>query len=186
MATRISSFVHRISTGPATLAGLLLFLYFLIGVLPAQSTRMGDASGAIGSPDTSFLYSTEDLYRMAETYGEAGRSAYVRARFTFDLIWPLVYLFFLATSTSWSLARALPEGHRWRTLNLFPFPGWLLDMLENLGSSIVMINYPSRTPVIDSLTPVFTTLKWLFVSGSFLILVAAFVAAVWKGTRSRG
>jgi hypothetical protein len=136
-----------------------------------------------GSPDTSFFYSTDDLYRMADAYGEMGRAAYVRVRFTFDLVWPIVYLFFLGTSLSWSLARALPEGNRLRMLNLFPAFGWLFDMLENIAASAVMLNYPSHTLIVDVLSPVFIFLKWVFIGGSFVILVPAFLAALWRQLR---
>jgi hypothetical protein len=128
--------------------------------------------------------SKDDLYRMADAYGEMGRAAYVRVRFTFDLVWPLVYLFFLGTSLSWSLARALPEGNRWRMSNLFAVFGWLFDMLENIAASIVMLNYPNHTPVLDALSPVFTFLKWVFIGGSFVILVPVFLVAAWKMIRS--
>jgi len=121
---------------------------------------------------------------MADAYGEMGRAAYVRVRFTFDLVWPLVYLFFLGTSLSWSLARALPEGNRWRMSNLFAVFGWLFDMLENIAASIVMLNYPNHTPVLDALSPVFTFLKWVFIGGSFVILVPVFLVAAWKMIRS--
>jgi hypothetical protein len=127
--------------------------------------------------------SKDDLYRMADAYGEMGRAAYVRVRFTFDLVWPLVYLFFLGTSLSWSLARALPEGNRWRMSNLFAVFGWLFDMLENIAASIVMLNYPNHTPVLDALSPVFTFLKWVFIGGSFVILVPVFLVAAWKMIR---
>ena len=43
------------------------------------------------------MYSTSDLYEMAQSYGADGRGLYVKARFTFDLVWPLVYTLFLVT-----------------------------------------------------------------------------------------
>ena len=149
MLPRLSSFFHRISSGSVTLAALVIFSLFVGLILPDQSAQMETITHGAGSPDTSFFYSKDDLYRMADAYGEAGRAAYVRVRFTFDLIWPLVYLFFLGTSLSWSLARALPEGNRWRMLNLFAVFGWLFDMLENIAASVVMLNYPSHTVVLD-------------------------------------
>lgn len=186
MFTRVSNFLYRISTGPAALAGLLVFLLFLIGVLPDQAARLESVTGAAPSPDTSFIYSRGELVQMAEAYGEAGRDAYVHARFTFDMLWPLAYLFFLLTSISWALGRAMPAASRWRALNLAPLAGWLFDMLENLGAAAVMVRYPLPTPVIDSLVPVFTLIKWVCVGGSFLILLPACAAALVVGIRGRG
>jgi hypothetical protein len=179
----LSSLFHRLSSGPVTLAALVIFSLFIGLILPDQSAQMETITHGAGSPDTSFFYSKDDLYRMADAYGEAGRAAYVRVRFTFDLVWPLVYLFFLGTSLSWSLARALPEGNRWRILNLFAVFGWLFDMFENIAASAVMLNYPSHTPVLDSLTPIFTLLKWFFVNGSFIILAPVFFIGLWRQLR---
>ena len=185
MAKRISNFFYSISGGWVALAGLLVFLLFTATVLPAQAARAEEVSGDAGSPDSSFFYSTDDLYQYAEAYGESGRSAYIRARFTFDIIWPLVYLFFLGTSLSWALHRALPAESKWRLLNLFPVLGWLFDWLENISASIVMANYPDQTPIVDVLTTVFTPIKWIFVNGSFVILLGALLYALWGWINSK-
>ncbi len=180
MIDRISKFFYSISSGLITLTALGIFIAFTATVLPQQAQKAEVYSADAGSPDSSFFYSKADLYRMAEAYGEAGRDAYIRARFSFDVIWPLVYLFFLVTSLSWVLLRAVPDGSKWRLLNLFPVLGWLFDWLENISASVVMANYPNQTPVVDSLAPIFTSVKWFFVNGSFVILVIGLVAALWR------
>jgi hypothetical protein len=186
MPKKISSILYGLASGPVTLAALILFLLFVSLVMPKQAAQAETYSKDAGSPDTSFFYSADDLYRMADAYGEMGRAAYVRVRFTFDVIWPLVYLFFLGTTLSWSLTRALPEGNRWRMLNLFPVLGWLFDLLENIGASIVMLNYPTHTPILDTLTPIFTAVKWIFVGGSFVILVPTLIFTVWRRFFTKG
>ena len=72
------------------LLALVVFLLFTALVLPAQSAQAEAQFAGVGSPDTSFWYTPDDLYRMAEAYGAQGRPAYNRARFTFDIAWPLV------------------------------------------------------------------------------------------------
>ena len=116
-------------------------------------------AGDAGSPDRSFFYTPTELYDMAEAYGADGRRQYVRARFTFDVIWPLAYLLFLATAISWTFRRAFGAGSRLMLANLAPVAGVALDYLENISASIVMARYPSRTPVVDWLATVFTMLK---------------------------
>jgi len=93
----VSSVLSRLSSGTVALAGLVIFLLFGALVLPGQAAAAEKASGGAGSPDTSFLYTPDDLLRQAEAYGAQGRAAYVRARWTFDLAFPLVYGFFLVT-----------------------------------------------------------------------------------------
>lgn len=186
MLKKISIKLYQFSSGFLTLLGLLIFAAFVAFVLPQQAERAESVSQGAGSPDMSYFYSSADLYKMAEAYGATGRAAYVYARFTFDLVFPLTYLFFLATSISWLMLRIVPDANsRWRLLNLFPVFGALFDYLENISASVVMLNYPNHTPVVDMLAPVFTLVKWFFVNGSFVILIPALLIAIWKWVRSR-
>lgn len=173
---KISEWMHRISTGRITFLALVIFLLFGALVLPAQSRQAEQASGGAGSPDTSFFYSAADLYQMAESYGEAGRAAYIRARFTFDLVFPLVYTASLATALSWLIRRAFKPGSAWQLANLAPVLGAIFDFLENISAALVMGRYPAQTPVAAWLAPVFTFIKWIFVGGSFALLVIGLAA----------
>ncbi len=149
----------------------IIFVVFTAVVLPMQSELAASTSGDAGSPDTSLFYSADDLYEMAETYGEVGRSAYIRARFTFDIVWPLVYTLFLATTISWSFRKAFAPSSWLRKLNLAPLITALFDYLENITAALVLYRYPLQTPVVDSLAGIFTLLKWTFISASFIFVV---------------
>ena len=180
-----SNKLYQLSSGAVTIIALVIFALVVAFVLPTQAQRAEAASGGADSPDMSFFYTSDDLYNMAETYGADGRAAYIRARFTFDLIFPLSYLFFLATSISWVMKRAVSNpDSRWRLLNLFPVFGVLFDYLENISTSIVMANYPQQTFLFDTLAPIFTLVKWFFVNGSFVILVPAALVALWNRFRN--
>lgn len=179
MLNRISNFLYSISNGWVALLGVLVFTLFMIFVLPQQAQKAEVYSKGV-SPDTSYIYSADDLYQMAERYGAEGRAAYIRARFTFDLIFPLVYLFFLATALSWLLFRGFSEGSRGRLLNLFPLAGAIFDYLENIFTSVVMARYPAPTPGVDLLAPVFTLVKWFFVNGSFIVLALGAALVLWS------
>jgi len=84
----------------------VVFILFTALVLPRQAAEAESISSGAGSPDTSFWYTPDDLYRMVEAYGPAGRQAYLWARWTFDLVWPLVYTAFLSLTISWVYRRA--------------------------------------------------------------------------------
>jgi len=167
-----------LAKGRLALAALAIFLLFAALVLPAQAARTAERTGADRQPDTSLLYSAGDLYEMAAAFGPEGRQAYIRARFTFDLIWPLVYGFFLVTSIGWLAGRAFVATSPGRLLVLAPLLGVALDYLENISTSLVMARYPAPTPPVDALAPLFTLLKWLFVAGSAAALLAALPAAL--------
>lgn len=185
MTKQISDWLRRVSTGWVALAALLIFLLFSALVLPQQATKAEQETGSADSPDMSFFYSAGDLYRMAESYGEAGRQAYIRARFTFDLVWPLVYTLFLTTSIGWVFGKAFGPDSRWQLANLIPLLGALFDYLENLSTSLVMLRYPEQTAVVDALAPVFTAAKWLLLGASFLLLLGGVVVAVWRLMKQR-
>lgn len=185
MTKQISDWLRRVSTGWVALAALLIFLLFSALVLPQQATKAEQETGSADSPDMSFFYSAGDLYRMAESYGETGRQAYIRARFTFDLVWPLVYTFFLITCIGWVFGKAFATGSRWQRANLAPLLGALFDYLENLSTSLVMLRFPDHTPVVDILAPVFTALKWGFLGASFLLLFGGIVVAAWRLMKQR-
>jgi hypothetical protein len=182
---RISDWLNKISGGWVALTAMIVFILFSALVLPGQSARSAGQGGGERSPDLSLYYSAEDLYQMAQDYGEEGREAYIRARFTFDLVWPLVYTFFLATTISWVYSRTFPPESRWRRANLAPVLGMIFDFLENLSTSLVMFRYPEQTPVADSVAAVFTFLKWFFVAGSFVLLLAGVVVGLWGWYKRR-
>ncbi len=187
MLARWSERLIRFSKGRVAVIALVIFLAFTALVLPGQAAGSAERTGGAAQPDTSLFYTTAALYDMAEAFGETGRQAYIRARFTFDLVWPLVYGFFLVTAIGWLAGRLFEPGARWRQLNLLPIFGVGFDYLENMATSLVMARYPAQTPVVDALAPVFTLVKWLFVGGSFVALAGLAVAALarWAGKRRR-
>jgi hypothetical protein len=185
MIKHFSDWLYKISTGWVALSGLIILLLFMVFVLPGQTTRSGTEDQEAITPDLSFYYSAEDLYNSAEVYGEEGRRSYVEARFTFDLVWPLVYTYFLTTSISWIFSRAFSPDTIWRYANLLPVAGMLFDYLENISTSLVMIRYPEQTPVIDTLAAIFTMFKWTFIAASFLLLIVGILAGIWEWYKRR-
>lgn len=172
-----SRWLRQVISGPIALVALLIFVLFVIFVLPNQSSR-GETgeSEAAGIPDLSFYYSPEEIYSWAEAYGLSGRQDYILARFRFDVIWPLVYTFFLTSNITWLYKRGFPADSRWQYGNLAPVAGMLLDFLENLSTSLIMYRYPLRTPIIDLLAPLFTMFKWIMVGGSMILLFMGLIA----------
>ncbi len=186
MPNLVSDRLDQLSRPWVVLSTLVVFFLFTALVLPAQSSHSQAYTGNAMSPDTSLFYTVEELYNAAESYGAKGRAAYVRSRFTFDLAWPLVYAAFLGTAISWVYQRAFQAGSAWRRANLIPPLAALLDYLENLSTSLVMMLYPTRIFGIAALAPVFTLLKWAMISSSFLLLVLGIVVLLWqRGRRTR-
>jgi hypothetical protein len=184
--TGLYDWLYKASSGWAALISLGIFVAFTALVLPDQAKSASEVSGDARTPDLSFFYTPNELLEMAESYGEDGRDAYIKARFTFDLAWPVVYILFLATSISWVFQRAFTPGSRLWKLNVVPLIGALFDYLENISTSLVMFRYPQRIPGIELLASAFTPLKWIFVSGAFVLLLVGIVVAVRKGVGKKG
>lgn len=182
---RLSGRLYYISTGWVALAGLIIFLLFTAFILPTQAASANPISENVGSPDMSIFYTRGDLYKMADAYGEQGRAVYIRARFTFDFIWPLVYTLFLSTAVSWTYKRAFISESRWRWLNLVPILGMAFDYAENISTSLVMCRYPASTDILAALAPVFTAVKWLLVAGSFILLTIGIIAVIRQFFKKR-
>lgn len=185
MLRELSDRIHRLSTGRVAAAALLLFVLFTALVLPGQASSSAEATGEVGSPDLSFYYSADELYQMAERYGEDGREEYIRTRFSFDLVWPLVYGSFLCIAISWTFRKVFLRESVLQRANLVPVLAVGLDYMENLSTSLVMARYPSSTTVIDWLASLFTMAKWILVAGSFALLLAGFVAGGVRRLRAR-
>ncbi|WLR59387.1 hypothetical protein [Guptibacillus hwajinpoensis] len=148
---------------------VVIFALFLAFILPEVSERSYKVTGTSDSPDGSFFYTTEKLFSVAEQYGESGRSYYIKERFSFDIIWPLVYWFFLTTSIT-VLFRSV-SNEKWLFLNLLPSIGVLFDYLENISTSAVMYFYPTTFPFISWAAPFFTSIKWSCIYVSFSLIL---------------
>jgi len=183
---KLSNWLYKVSSGWVTLGALVIFILFSVLVLPDQSANSQFQGGDSGSPDLSIYYSAAELYEMAEAYGDQGREAYIRARFTFDLIWPLVYTFFLATTISWVFKRSISSQNPWQRVNLIPVLGMTCDYLENISTSLVIYRYPAQTIIIEWLAGVFTTMKWLSIGVSFVVLAVGIIIAIWQWIRKEG
>lgn len=175
--------LHQFSTGRVPLLATVIFIAFTALVLPWQAAEATRTANGASAPDTSLWYTPNEIYAMAETYGLEGRQAYLQARWTFDVIWPLVYTAFLVASISWLTRRIFSPESPWQMLNLLPMLAMVLDFLENTAASIVLARYPTPSPLAAHLAPAFTLLKWVFVVGSFTVLAGLALTALWRRLR---
>lgn len=184
MWIRISNWIHAVSNGWVTLAALLIFLLFTALVLPGQSSKAVVETSGTGTPDLSFYYSGDELCQLAEAYGKVGRDAYVKTRFTFDLVWPVVYMCFLSTGISWIYQKSFAKDSILQQANLIPIFAAIFDYMENISTSVVMLRYPSPSILLANVAGVFTLVKWLLIVSSFTFLILGLVVMVWRWLRS--
>lgn len=170
MLNKLSSECYRVLNLKVLITATVLFILFIFLALPQVAEHSRTILGSDRSPDMSFIYSVEDIYSMAEAYGTEGRMYYIKLRYTFDLVWPMVYLLFLVAYLTIAF-RPLDISMSWKMLNLLPFGAVVFDFMENIAVSIVMYRYPLRSPGIAELASIFTFLKWSLIGASFCALV---------------
>jgi hypothetical protein len=158
----------------------------MVFVLPNQAEESLKVSGTTRSPDTTIFYTPDELFSIADEYGTAGRKAYIRTRWTFDLIYPLVYVVFLTTGISWFYKITQANENLWQVLNLLPVLGGIFDYLENISTSLVMAAFPKRVLFLALSAPGFTLLKWISIGGAFLIYFVLLFWAIGKKISNRG
>jgi len=151
----------------------LVFVFFILGVLPAEAVRLASVTNVSGSPDTSFIYGPSEFYAWASGYGEAGRDYYIRSRFGFDLIWPLAYGAFLFTGI-----RTSGLKNRF-VLAYVPIVSVLFDYTENVLASFLMGLYPTQINALVYVTSSATFVKWVTLSVSFVVLMFGFAKLIY-------
>ena len=161
---------------------LLIFMSFILFVLPQESAK-SEAFGLKESIDTSFYYTSQDLYRTAESYGEDGRAFYIRQRFTFDLIWPIAYTQFILIASAYFYKKTkLLKASNVLYVSLIAAG---FDYLENIMTSTVLYRFPSTTPIIAEMAGIMTLLKWSTLSLSFLILIFLMITSAFTQLKQR-
>lgn len=155
----------RFASIPVLLLLTLLALLFPALLFPALG--MED----IRPLDLYFCYSPEQAYAYLDALGAAGRSAYARMLLFPDLVFPLVYAMALSIALMLVLRRLLPLPRL--SLCLFPFLIVVADWLENLSLFIVTREFPERADVIAGYAGFFTSLKWMLIALTVLILLGS-------------
>jgi hypothetical protein len=183
MLWKFSSWLIRISKTWVMLLALAIMILFMLFVLPGKAASSQAATGSDGSPDTTFFYPPNQLSVWAEEFGSDGRQAYIYDRWTFDLVFPLVYVAFLATGISW-FHEKLTGTKPWTSLvNMLPIFAGMLDYLENICTSLFMGIYPSEIPGLAFLAAAFSALKWIVISAAFLAYFALAATALFQKLR---
>lgn len=161
--------IKKLSKPSLTNVLISLIIMIAIGVfaLPLMLKLLESSAGTSITPDSDFFYGPSRLKEIALLYGDNGL-IYFTTRFTFDLIWPASYLFFLLSSLNYLLSKLSLDLGKKRLL-LLPFAGVFFDLLENTFCSIYLClaqnNFIAVSAVISS------GAKWIIISFLFFVLI---------------
>ena len=180
---------HALVSSPFALAATGLALAaFMAFVLP-----LPDFSGAIMAGDGSafdldFAYTVEEAFERAAAFEGAEKAAFVRAHWTWDLAYPLVYGAFFLCAWAFALERLAPGSKASRAAPFLTLAAPLFDLAENAAASVLVSLAPARdgTAAFASRAAVLATpAKWIAVGACFAGVVLLFAALGAKALRRR-
>lgn len=182
---------RRILASPWLFAAAIVhFALFMALVLPGQSAKASEGAPEGASFDTSLFYTPAQAFDRAAAHAPEARFAYIAARWSFDLAFPLVYGLFALAGWAFGLSRLGPWlATPWAGLNaarprlaLVALLGPAFDFAENIAATVIMASVPARPLGWGIAASLATPLKWLFVvlgiGGAVALPIAAAVRAL--------
>lgn len=161
-----SKWLHSI-TVKQVIIYTVIFTLFIVLVLPFVNDLTYRLIGVKESIDTGFITDLSKIYKIRDEYGPEGRKYYIILRFTFDIVWPIVYFLFIASITGY-LTKHLKNSSEHRYINYLPILAVSLDFLENILASIFMIIHPYTFDLLVFLIIVVSLNKWVWILFSFI------------------
>lgn len=147
----------------------IIFGLFITLVLPYFSNLTTRITNSNFSPDTGFFYSPDTFYANMELYGKEGRNFYVLMRWTFDIVWPIVYTsFFLSILVFFT---NIYEGKTKQKILYMPFLAVGFDFIENILATINVSIYPSKSIATIILMQISSTLKWIVILCTSILII---------------
>ncbi|MGI9291582.1 MAG: hypothetical protein ACR2QG_09955 [Gammaproteobacteria bacterium] len=173
----VSNLLYRASSIPVALIVTLIYIGFMVSVMPQQSIESSTYAGAWGAPDRHFFYTPDQLYAEISGWSQEGRSHYINFRLGLDIIWALAYTGFLCSWISILLsAGGLPVSHS-KLFNAFPLATLVCDYGENFLGIVLVANATNRMDTLAWAATLLTSMKWL-------TLVVAHLILIWAGLRA--
>ncbi len=150
---------------------VLLFaawLYFTLQIFP--SVEFPFENEELKILDVRLWYSSEDVFELFRSFGNQGRSIYLYQVAVIDMIYPLVYGFFL-----FLIIRLLSNRYLFfkqhSVFVYFPLFAASADILENLNTVLMLYLFPKVIDILCVMGSIFSLSKWLLVVFSILMIV---------------
>ncbi len=159
----MNNFIIKNASGRNAL--ILFGLVIIINVLLALS--MG-SNPDLKPLDLQLHYDADKAYDLIGAYSEAERKTYMLIEMTLDVVYPLIY------ATLFAFLLFLLHGKL--SFAKLPYLITVLDLLENMGIVILLLNYPTRLDTFAQITGILTSLKWLV----FAVVLVLFLWGLGK------
>jgi hypothetical protein len=164
--------------------GWLIFVFFLLDaflsgfLMPLIQGIMQDGKGGVQVLDLMLFATPAKIFAMIDRYGEYNRQFYRTVELTVDIIYPIIYLFFFGLLISWLFQRGFASKSPMRKFNITPLGAWFFDLLENIVIVILLSVFPSQLTALAWILTLVSTIKWVFVGATILLMLVGFVMAI--------
>jgi len=164
----ISDFLNKNATWHSILILLGLIILFNLLIFPMFHTTNPNNILL----DLQFSYSSEEAYNILAKYNDEELKKYIIGELTVELVYPIVYTLFF----SFFIFKLSKKN----TFLFLPLLIMFSDYFENIGI-VTIINYcPQKLPNIVTLTSLFTSLKWILIAITILLILVMLITKLYK------
>jgi len=168
MLSSLDQFIIRFAGLKTTLTLLAIFLVFHFAIFPMFMPE----DEALKPLDLQVAYTPQQAYDLIGKYSLEERANYIRAEYSADLVYPVVY------TLLFSFALFLIYGKV--KLARLPFLILIADYLENIGVYNLLKAYPEELDKLVYLTSFITTIKWMIALIVVLMVVLGLLHSLKK------
>lgn len=146
---------------------ILVFNFFLLPkLIPVNSN-----SSTVMPLDLQFAYTPKMAYESMSSYSDVIKKKYIIGAMTVDIVYPIFYTLFLSFSIFLIYRHKKDNNALAIQFALVPYIILVSDLLENTGIVTMLAKYPQELISIAWGTSYFSTLKWVTVAFSLLLIV---------------
>lgn len=147
----------------ASLKSVMILFAIVLGVNGYFMLKM-QSSTEPPPLDLKIIHGPEVTYNTFDAMSAEQQKRYMIGELTSDIIYPVIYTLFL----SFSLLLLFKD---FKTIPLIPYGAFVFDILENLSLVTLLKLYPQQIDWLAWISSIFSTLKWLFVFVSLLLII---------------
>ena len=154
---------------------VILVLKFLLLPVFENILQIEENTISMNNPQ---IYSSDRVYEILTNWGESGRFKQFWFHITWDLLFPIVYFFFIGFLISWLTKRAFKQKSSLQNFCLVSLVA-AIDLLENISLFLLILVYPSKIDTLCWFKTGFTLIKYyLFGPAILFALVFSTIYAV--------
>ncbi|MBT3320827.1 MAG: hypothetical protein HN392_00925 [Anaerolineae bacterium] len=168
MKKRFLNFIEKWASWKNILILFVLQMLFNLVIMPSASSS---DTHDLPILDLQFFYTPQQAYAIIGAYTPELRQAAAISRLSLDVIYPLIYGLMLTFLLVVTLQRAFRGTSLKDQLLFLPWGGVLFDYLENIGLATMLLSYPKKFVLLAWFTAGFTSLKWILIVLSFLLVL---------------